>query len=105
MTAEHCLIWVELAVTFVQAAAQYDAKRVLEEDYDPSVKDLKRFILSAKVADMNEEDLLNIVFYPHLDNKQPVATDEQLRDVFDERIKELRRLKPESWRPWAQSSS
>ncbi len=85
----------------MQAAAQYDANGVLEEHYEPTVEDLKRFILDANVANMNEEDLLDIVFYPHLDNKQRVGTDEKMRDVFDERIKELRRLKPESWRPWA----
>lgn len=53
---------------------------------------------------MNESDLLDIVFYAH-ENELEVNTDEGMEAIFEQRLKELRISKPESWRPWAESSS
>lgn len=94
-TAGHCLIWVQLVVSFVQAAAQYDPEASLEK-YEPNVAGLLMFICKSGSPDENGKDLLDIVFHGHLDNEQGVDTDSEMEKVFDERLKELRRLKPQS---------
>ena len=80
---------MELAVSFVQAAAQYDTKRVLEKEYMPNVRGLKHFILAAGVEKMNDKDLLEVVFDGHEDDELVWNTDEQMTDAFDEKIEEL----------------
>lgn len=72
-----------LAVYFVQAAAQFGTKEILEEANGSSHDDLRQFILRA-VPNKSDIDILNIPFsHPGLD------TDEKMRVAFDE---DLRRL-------------
>ena len=80
----------------MEAAARYDAKASLEKKYKPNVKGLKKFICKSGSPDENGRDLLDIVFHGHLDNEQRVDTDSEMEKVFDDRLKELRRLKPQS---------
>lgn len=72
---------MELAVSFVQAAAQYGSKADLE-DYHADVKGLEQFILQAGRKGINDPDRLAIVFHG-----QPVETDEEMTDIFEKRIK------------------
>ena len=95
---------MELGVSFVQAAAQFGMSRILENEYQPDVKGLKKFIIEAGVKDMNEQDLLDIVFQDQ-NNGKGWHEDEEMRDAFDEKIEDLRRSKPESSHPWIESSS
>ena len=86
--AEHCLIWVELAVSFVQAAVTIDIQQAAAQ-YKPTVQGLKDFMTKTTVPNMNEKKYLDIVFYPHLDLGIEIETDEQLAEIFDERLKVL----------------
>ena len=80
---------MELAVSFVQAAAQYDLQRSPEKEYMPNVRGLKRFILDAGVEKMNDKDLLEIAFHGHENDELDWDTDEEMTAAFDERIEEL----------------
>ena len=79
---------MEFGVSFVQAAAQFDTNRIFEKEFKSDAEGLKRFILEAGVPNMNEKDLLDIVFYAS-DNELQVDADEQMTGIFDERIKTL----------------
>lgn len=73
-----------LAVYFVQAAAQYGTKEILEEGNGSSPKDLRNFILLAEPKHVGNRNLLDIPFrHPRLD------TDEEMRDAFDESLRQL----------------
>ena len=80
----------------MQAAAQFN--QVLENNYQPDVEGLKEFILKAGVDDMNEQDLLAIVFQDQ-NNGKGWHEDDEMRDAFDTRIEALRRSKPEPSHP------
>ena len=88
----------------MQAAAQLSASRRLENDYKPDVQGLEKFILEAGVDDMNEKDLLAIVFQDQ-NNGKGWHEDEEMRDAFDKKIKDLQRSKPGPSHPWADSSN
>lgn len=102
LSGEHCLVWVEVAVSFVQAAAQYGTEKTFKakEFSDKDVASLLKFISKASVKDMNKLELLSVVFdgcegtkEPSVDLKKPeeegVDVDTEMRAKFDERIKKL----------------
>ena len=84
----------------MQAAVQFS----LEDKYQPDVEGLKEFILKAGVNNMNEQDLLAIVFQDQ-NNGKGWHEDNEMRDAFDKKIEDLQRSKPGKSYPWAESSS
>lgn len=75
---------MELAVSFVQAAAQYGTETILRT-YDPNSLGLRDFMRKAEVKGMNNVDLLYVAFVG-----SSADTDEELRIIFDEELKRLR---------------
>lgn len=61
LSGEHCLVWVEVAVSFVQAAAQYGTEDTLDKCAS-DVAGLLKFIRGAPVKDMNKPELMSVVF-------------------------------------------
>lgn len=61
LSGEHCLVWVEVAVSFVQAAAQYGSEDNLN-NFASDVAGLLKFIRGASVEGMNKPELLSVVF-------------------------------------------
>ena len=103
----HSLIWVELAVAFVHAAvaaAQNGTPANLTQ-YASNVEGLKLFILKAADEQMFTLPLLEIVFHGHKGTKEPKEkngssgkdVDKEMRESFDERIKQLAPSLVASW--------
>lgn len=101
LSGEHCLVWVEVAVSFVQAAAQYGTEDTLNE-CGSNVAGLRKFISKASVNDMNKPELLDVFFGDYEGTRVPVDgklleepegegedLDTEMRAKFDERIKKL----------------
>lgn len=76
----HCFIWVELAVSFVRAAALYGKKAILREQR-PDVRGLKEFRFNVKTA-VNDSDALDIVF-----GNTGLDTYEEMRDALTDGLK------------------
>ena len=84
--AKHCFIWVELAVSFVQATQKPDTNQVLKDKvYKDDAEGLKGFILRAGVDGMNNKDLLAIVFQEQNGGKG-WKTDDEMRAAFDKSL-------------------
>ena len=88
----------------MQAAAQFSMNHMLENQYQPDVEGLKKFIIEAGVNDMNEQDLLAIAFQDQ-NNGKGWHEDDEMRDAFDKKIVDLQRSKPGPSHPWVESSS
>lgn len=88
----------------MQAATQFSTSRVLENEFESDVEGLKKFILQAAVDDMNEKDLLAIVFQDR-NNGKGWHNDDEMTDAFDKEIEDLQRSEPGSSSSWAESSS
>ena len=103
VSGEHCLVWVEVAVSFVQAAAQYGTEDMLNKS-DGDVAGLLKFIRQASVQDMNKPELLGVVFDGCEGTRVPMGDeiftvdlpegeladlDTEMRAEFDERIEAL----------------
>ena len=70
----------------MQAAAQYGTQDILENECQPTVEGLREFIHKAEVKGMNNGDLLDILLHG-----RPVKTDEEMSEVFGERLTKLLR--------------
>ena len=58
-------MWMEFAIAFVQAAAQYGSVEYLRTECNPGVEGLRRFIRRAEVRDLNDGALIDMVFQDH----------------------------------------
>ena len=58
-------MWMEFAIAFVQAAAQYGSVEYLKTECDPGVVGLRQFIRRAEVRDLNNGALIDMVFHEH----------------------------------------
>ena len=104
----HSLIWVEIAVAFVHAAAAAAAQNSTPANltqYASNVEGLKLFILNAADEQMFTLPLLEIVFHGHKGTKEPKEkngslgkdVDKEMRESFDERIEQLAPSLVASW--------
>ena len=59
--AAGCLAWVELVVSFVQAAVQHGSVESLQK-YDGTVEGLKTFIETAFIPGLNQPELMASLF-------------------------------------------
>ena len=105
MNGVHCLIWVELAVAFVHAAAARNGTPAHLTQYAQNVEGLKLFIFKAADEHMMTLPLLEIVFHGHKGTKEPKDKtgpsgedlDREMRELFDEMIKQLAPSLVASW--------
>ena len=102
----HSLIWVELAVAFVHAAAgaQNGTPANLTQ-YASNVEGMKLFIFKAADEHMITLPLLEIPFHGHKGTKEPKGkngslgkdVDKEMRESFDEMIEKLAPSLVASW--------
>ena len=83
---KHCLIWVELGISFVHAATKSDTTQVLEKGiFKANAHGLEEFILRAARDDMNDKKSLAIVFHKNK-YREGWLEDDEMWAAFDKML-------------------